>query len=100
MEMTPEQVKAQRIVCAAVRGPHGFVVTGARHFDQSMRKLLNRAKLQNETPVMYAKEQGFIDQFNNFLSREDAYEIADRQGQIIRECGNKGQRVLYSEHLY
>jgi hypothetical protein len=43
-------------------------------------------------------EQGFIDQFCNFLTREEAYVIAKANGQII----NPGHETdkLYSENLY
>lgn len=101
MEMTPARLAMQRVVCAAVLSTKtGTIVTGARHFDELMRKSLNTIKALDETPHDYAKNQGFIDQFGNFLTREEAYEIAEKRGQIIRECGNKGQRTLYSEHLY
>jgi hypothetical protein len=44
-------------------------------------------------------EQGFIDNKGNFLTREEAWVVAEREGQIIRRaCSDEG--VLYSENLY
>lgn len=44
-------------------------------------------------------EQGFIDQYGNFYTREEAYFVAEENGQIIKKCG--GDRVsLFSENLY
>ena len=43
-------------------------------------------------------EGGFIDQWGNYLNRKDAWVIADKQGQIIKEVSSKG--TLYSENLY
>lgn len=44
-------------------------------------------------------DEGFIDQFGNFLTREEAHVIAVKQNQIIRRCGGDESR-LYSENLY
>jgi hypothetical protein len=46
-----------------------------------------------------SEEQGFIDQFGNFLTRKEAYIIARNNGQIYRELDNDTNE-LYSEHLY
>jgi hypothetical protein len=43
-------------------------------------------------------DQGFIDQFGDFLNREEAWEIAQEQGQIKEEVSAPG--ILYSENLY
>ena len=56
-------------------------------------------------------EQGFIDQFGDFLTREEAWKIADSMGQIRRPTGfetflcprkaNVGDDgILFSENLY
>ena len=43
--------------------------------------------------------QGFIDQRGNFLTREEAWIVAEASGQIIRRVGGDGKK-LYSENLY
>lgn len=42
--------------------------------------------------------QGFIDQYGKFYDREEAWCVAEKNGQIIRDCGCPGE--LYSENLY
>ena len=58
------------------------------------------------------KQQGFVDQYGTFLSREEAWVIADREGQIrmydpaghgptIPRVANQGDKqTLFSEDLY
>lgn len=43
--------------------------------------------------------QVFVDQFNNFLTREEVWEIAEKKNQIVRRCGGDGNK-LFSENLY
>ncbi len=44
-------------------------------------------------------EQGFVDQFGVFLTREAAHAITWARGQIRRRCGGDA-KTLYSENLY
>lgn len=101
MNLTDEQKPLQRVVCAALRHEEGGIIIGPRHFDATMHRLIegtggdwNRA------------EQGFIDQFGNFLTREEAWWVAVVRDQIIRFVGNQtpeSRRAgdeLYSENLY
>ena len=44
-------------------------------------------------------EQGFVDQFGVFLTREEAWDVASKAGQIVRRVGGDGG-CLYSENLY
>ena len=63
-----------------------------------MRKQLDKTTgnwKETESPVI----QGFIDQFGQFLTREEAWPIAERNTQIIRRVGGDGIK-LYSENLY
>lgn len=86
------------VVCAAIRHKHTKnIICGARHFDSIMRNLIaidgGHYHWQNET------EQGFIDQFGNFLSRQEAREIAEKVGQIKKRVGGDREK-LFSENLY
>lgn len=83
----------QRIVCAAIRLKSGHIITSARHFDMLMRKQIDRCRL-----TIRDSEQGFIDQWGNFLNRQEAWVIAERQKQIRKRTGQHG--TLYSEDLY
>lgn len=88
-----------RIVCAANRDQHGNMFVSARHFDEQMRKQIVRV---NGTLTNSHMEQGFMDQFCKFHTREEAWKIAEAAGQIIRRCGGDDRNggTLYSENLY
>jgi hypothetical protein len=93
-----------RIICAAnklqLEDGSILVVAGARHWDMGMHKIVDALshKIKEEL------EQGFIDQFNNFYTREEAWIIAALNGQIIRRVGgdvtSAGAGRLFSENLY
>lgn len=87
----------RRVVCAALRESSGEIICSPRHFDPMMR---NQIKL-NLIPLVNWKiaEQGFVDKFGNFMTREEAMTVAVAAGQIVRSIpGNSGQ--LFSENLY
>ena len=84
----------QRVVCAALRNSTGMIVCGARHYDAVMRDQIKHSNF-----AWAGCEQGFIDQYGTFLSREEALRIAREQDQIRRRCGGDEQQ-LYSENLY
>lgn len=93
-------VTPRRIVCAANRRrTDGHIICGARHWD----KLMRAQAIQCNTSKIFGHsfngwDQGFIDQFGDWLTREEAWVVAEEQGQIRRRCGG-GER-LYSENLY
>ena len=82
----------RRVVCAAVRGDDGKVFLGARHGHALER--YREARPDGADP-----EQGFVDQKETFLTREEAREIAVNAGQVTHRCGGDDLR-LYSENLY
>ena len=88
---------ARRVVCAAIRygGCEGVTFLGPRHFDSTMIAMIEKWP----HPLPAPKEQGFIDQFGAFMSREAALKVATEAGQIIRRCGGDDTR-LFSENLY
>jgi hypothetical protein len=93
------------IVCAANRLDDGFIVTGPRHFDATMRKQINAylksINIDSETHNHSLWEQGFIDQFGRFYTREEAMKIILNNEQPFDVERNGGTaRVLYSEGLY
>lgn len=83
----------KRVVCAANRSPDGVIILGARHWDPLMRE---HAKALGRD--YKGVEQGFIDQWRVFMTREEAWEVAVAANQIIRDVGCRGE--LYSENLY
>lgn len=85
----------RRVVCAAMRSAEGIVICSPRHYDRICHELHPHIAFLNWSGA----EQGFVDQFGAFLSREEAWKVALEAGQIIRRVGGDGER-LYSENLY
>lgn len=99
------------VVCAAIRHREtGEIVCGARHGDclnAAIRYGLDSIPMDSET-----WECGFIDQDRKFLTRAEAWKVADAAGQIRRPRGFEknydNQRkpnigddgLLFSENLY
>lgn len=91
----------QRIVCAAIKNKvTDEIILGIRHFDQFMREQIERREHHQDRAIWKRAEQGFVDQFGDFLTREEAYIIAKENGQIIRPDGTHDDKTLYSECLY
>lgn len=86
----------RRVVCAANLMEDGNVLLGARHWDHMMVNQANRAGSRGEV------EQGFIDQHGVFMSRREAWKVAETAGQIIKRVGgdDRDGGTLYSENLY
>lgn len=89
--------KPQQIVVCAACKLDGVVLCGARHWDKVMRA---QARAMGEkTP--FTGEEGFIDQFGDFLTREGAMEIVKKNGQRFDIERNGGSCIeLSSEGLY
>lgn len=88
----------RRVVCAAVKSG-GLTACSARHFDPIMRSQM--LCMDNSMAIWKCASavQGFIDQYGVFMTREEAWEVADAAGQIIRRVGGDEGR-LFSENLY
>lgn len=87
-------VNERWVVCAAVKNSlDGRIVCGARHWDMVMHGQID------DYTGWRDGEQGFIDQWGTFMDREDAWAIAERNGQIVRRVGGDGDE-LFSENLY
>lgn len=97
----------RRIVCSAIQNPDGIIVVGVRHFDGIMHKTLG---LRNKLDCQENWEdcdEGFVDQFGDFVDRETGWLIACAANQIFRFVGSqtkddlgKSGIKLYSENLY
>ena len=97
MILTPAQLLIQRVICAACR-KGGVIICSPRHMDSVARRVIDQ--LEEDDPCWYtASEQGFVDQFGNFLTRQEAWIVAERAGQIKNRCGGDGVK-LFSENLY
>jgi predicted phosphohydrolase len=98
--ITPPQ---EVIVCAAViihdkYNDRDYLLAGARHWDSVMHQ---QAVAIDQRPHFWFKErQGFINQFGEFRTREEAIKIVLENGQPFNEERNGGRIRLFSEGLY
>lgn len=93
----------RRVVCAAIRAADGELLLGIRHYSRDMHRQMEQrmdgAKFNNRLD----EDQGFVDQDGVFMSREEAYQVADKGLQIRwpSACGmGLNGPKLYSEGLY
>jgi hypothetical protein len=93
---TEPKIPPRRVVCAANRLKDGTLILGVRHFDKFMHEQIDKMGLEDQ---LDGHEQGFVDQFGVFMTREQAHPVAVYAKQIIRRCGGD-ERRLYSENLY
>ena len=86
----------RRVVCSALLNKDGRIVLGPRHFDETMMKQIKDRPGANS---WRDADQGFIDQFGVYLTREEAWEIAIAENQVLRRVGGDNPS-LFSENLY
>ena len=103
-----------RVVTAANRHKEtGLIIVGTRHFDKLMRAQIFALQGFDATKAAAGEwdgmsssvdwkdlDQGFVDNYGDFLTREEAWYIADHNGQIINQelYGRVG--YLYSENIH
>lgn len=85
----------RRVVCAAIRDENGIIICGPRHFDHIMHVQI----AAHPEGSWNLAEQGFVDQFGEWLTREEALTVALEAHQIVRRCGGDDCE-LFSENLY
>lgn len=89
-----------RIVCAANRSTvTGEIILGIRHCDTFMNHQRNQLPNKGRNADW---EQGFVTNKYEFVTRQEAWKIAEAAGQIYRRCGGDEANggTLYSENLY
>lgn len=103
-----------KVVAAANRHkPSGLIIAGARHFDKVMRAQIFAIQGFDKTAAALGiwngmsssidwkdLDQGFIDNYGDFLTREEAWYLADHNNQIINQGLYGRIGYLYSENLY
>lgn len=93
----------RRVVCAAIRASDGDVLLGIRHYSKDMRAQIEARHDGGKFKHRHDEDQGFVDQWGVFMSREEAYQVAQATGRIVfPECCGDGLDAprLYSEGLY
>lgn len=89
----------QVIVCAAMRDRKtGNIICSVRHWDKTTHWLFDSL----DEASKFDDEQGFVDNKYQFLTRTEAWKVAEAAGQIKRRCGGDTTDggTLYSENLY
>lgn len=89
----------RRIVCAAIRAENGDILVGIRHYSQDMHYQIQNRFNGQRFENRFGDDQGFVNTWGEYLTRQEAYKVALALGQIIRPeaCPNQ---TLYSEGLY
>ena len=94
-------VKPQQIVVCAACRYNTLILCGARHWDKVMNKQLDTIRRDAPDIHGYKFDQGFIDQFGQFLTRVEAMQVVKDNGQPFNKKRNGGSDIeLYSEGLY
>lgn len=113
MKMLPVATQLPRIVvCAAIRHKTtGMIISGPRH-GHCFNSAIRCGSGIDHSPSGDMWVCGFVDQHNQFMTREEAWIVADKAGQIRRptglECNFDNHRkagvgdigLLFSENLY
>ena len=86
------------IVCAAAMSPKGHVVASIRHGDDHFYNQVNGSTRASKH--YHEWEQGFLTNTGSFVTRKEAWIIAERKGQIRNNLPCDSSKELYSENLY
>lgn len=106
-----------RVVTAANRHKEsGLIVVGARHFDKLMRAQIfalqgfdKKTAAEGHWGGMSSSvdwkdmDQGFIDNFGDYLTRKQAYVLAKYNGQLLKNNDGRchdSKNFLYSENIH
>jgi hypothetical protein len=93
----------RRVVCAAIRAADGELLLGIRHYSRDMYHQLEHRIGARTFYNRHDPDQGFVDQYGQYMTREEAYAVALAAGQLRypEACGQglDGPK-LYSEGLY
>ena len=98
-----KQSRERRVVCAAIRAADGSLLLGIRHYSEDMHRQIEQRADGHKFTHRHDEDQGFVDQHGVFMSREEAFNVAARAGQIKypEHCGEGLDGLkLYPEGLY
>jgi hypothetical protein len=100
----PRRQPARRVVCAAIRAADGSVLMGIRHYSRDMHDQIDARRDGEKFKHRHDEDQGFVDQWGVYMTREEAMQVALAAGQAVdmQRCGyglDSGPK-LYSEGLY
>lgn len=95
----------RRIVCAAnrfeLKTGGTIVIPGTRHYSRDMAEVLDLIRDQLVKDHVTGDNQGFVDQWGEYFTREEAVIIAEYAGQLNTVRPKSGPKnELFSEDLY
>lgn len=95
----------RRVVCAAIRAADGDLLLGIRHYSADMHRQIAARTDGAKFCHCLGDDQGFVDQHGVYMTRDEAWTVADAAMQIVRSAGNRwnadrGRWELHSEGLY
>jgi hypothetical protein len=94
-----------RYVVAAANLYGEIIIVGARHFSPAMRSQLDAIRISTgkDLVALGKEKQGFIDQWDVWMSREEAFLVAQYAGQINTrrpKSPDSFSKELYSEDIH
>ena len=96
--------QVRRVVCAAIRADNGRLLLGIRHYSRDMQQQIDNRSDGHTFLNRTGADQGFVDQYGWYMTRAQAYDIANAAGQIRRpgacRIDEEGTGYLFSEALY
>jgi len=98
-----ERIVIRRVVCAAIRAADGDVLLGIRHYSKDMHRQMEARHDGKKFRCRHDPDQGFVDQWGVYMTREEAYKVAEEAGELNypEHCGEGlDGKKLYSEGRY
>lgn len=77
-----ERFQVQRVVSMAACIVGGHLIVGNRHFCPIMRMTIEKLNIKDTAEHNIRTDQGFVDQWGVWMSRQTAWEVAKAAGQI------------------
>ena len=100
MTFTHKDSPRTRVVVCAANRYGDLIIPSARHHDPVMNNLIKILKSYGDAPIG-RDEQGFIDQFGGFMTRQEALIVVQQSGQPFNIQRNGGSgKMLFSEGIY
>ena len=94
----PNGTMQRTVVAAANRynreGEEPLIICGVRHHDEIMNSVLDAIGMKG-----FTTEQGFVDQWGNYMDREEAAYVATYSGQRMRNT-RFDRKYLFSEDCW
>lgn len=92
---TPEDLRAEICICAAIQLPSGRIIRGHRH-----HHCFAAADAMASVDQIRAAEQGFVTSRNRFVGRVEGRKLQEAAGIPSAAVGGYRLDLLFTEDLY